>query len=425
VDARRGHERVPRGSRRLAARAIESRIEPVTDERDPLSPAAPATLASPPAAFTISAGASSTAGTAEPAREEDEPPPNRHVWSHIFNVLVLVGGSIGLAVMMHELGWAGVRDVFQRVGWWAAVIVGLDLLDLVLDAGAIAAFLLPASHQISFWRVFAAQASGRAINIFVPGGVVGEATKVTMLVSCAPKNRVLLAIVLFNLATFYISVAILIVGVPITLYFVHMPHELAVLAWAGLAIMIGLVIAVGVIVHRGAIHTAMATLRGLHIISKERAERWGGKLAELDQNLQHLQSGRVPGAKLAIGLLIAERAVAWITTVVVLHAIGVRLHPTLVIGVLSVGVIINWMSAVVPFGVGVQDGSNYALFEVLGSSGALGVLFTLVNRARTLVVAGIGFAIMAFAHTANRGVVRRRQRDYVRRTTQNPRVIGG
>jgi hypothetical protein len=355
----------------------------------------------------------------------EEPAPNRHVWSHLFNILVLVGGSIGLAVMMHQLGWAAARDVFTRVGRWSIVIIILDLLDMGLDAGAIAAFLLPTSHRISFWRVFAAQASGRAINIFVPGGVVGEATKVTMLVSCAPRNRVLLAIVLFNLATFYISVAILIVGVPITLYFVHMPHQLAVLAWAGLGLMIGLVIAVGVIVHRGAINTAMATLRGLHIISKERAERWHGKLAELDENLQHLQSGRVPGAKLALGLLVAERAVAWITTIVVLHAIGVRLHPTLVIGVLSVGVIVSWMSAVVPFGIGVQDGSNYALFEVLGSSGSLGVLFTLVNRARTLVIAGFGFVIMAFAHTANRTVVRRRHRDYIRRTTGSARVIGG
>lgn len=353
----------------------------------------------------------------------DEPAPNRHVWSHVFNILVLVGGTIGLGVMMHQLGWDEARDVLVRVGRWAAVIIGLDVLDMVLDAGAIAAFLLPASQRISFWRVFAAQASGRAINIFIPGGVVGEATKVTMLVSCAPKNRVLLAIVLFNLATIYISVAILIIGVPITAYYVDMPHQLAVLVWVGLGLMIAVVIAVGVIVHRGAIHTAMTTLRGLHIISKERAERWGGKLAELDQNLQHLQSGRVPGAKLAVALLIAERAVAWLTTIVVLHAIGVQLHTMLVIGVLCLGVLISWMSAVVPFGLGVQDGSNYALFEMLGSTGELGVLFTLVNRARTLAIAGVGFAIMAFAHTANRTVVRRRHRDYIRRTTGSARVI--
>ncbi|HET9991397.1 MAG TPA: lysylphosphatidylglycerol synthase transmembrane domain-containing protein [Kofleriaceae bacterium] len=399
----------------------------MTDDQDPEAAPPDLASASPMSASptTAPSTATSPSQSAPIAEVPVEPPPNRHVWSHVFNVVVLVGGSIGLGMMMHELGWANAKEVFEDVGWWAVVIVCLDLLDMAFDAGAISAFLLPSSHRISFWRVFAAQASGRAINIFVPGGVVGEATKVTMLVSCAPKDRVLLSIVLFNLATFYISVAILIIGVPITAYYVDMPHQLAVAVWAGLALMIGLVITVAVIVHRGAIHTAMTTLRGLRIISKERADSWHAKLAELDQNLKHLQSGRVPGAKLALGLLIAERSVAWITTIVVLHAIGVRLHPTLVIGVLSLGVLINWMAAVVPFGLGVQDGSNYAVFEMLGSSGALGFFMTLVNRARSLAIALIGLAIMAFAHTANRTVVRRRHRDYIRRTTGSARVIRG
>ena len=320
-----------------------------------------------------------------------EPPPNRHVWSHVFNILVLIGGTIGLGVMMHQLGWDTARDMFARVGRWSIVIVMLDLIDMVLDAGAISAFLLPASHRISFWRVFAAQAAGRAINIFVPGGVVGEATKVTMLVSCAPKDRVVLSIVLFNLATFYISVAILIVGVPITAYYVDMPHEVAVLVWAGLAIMIGLVIAVGVIVHRGAINTAMATLRGLRIISKERAERWHGKLAELERHLQHLQSGRVPGAKLALGLLISARSVAWITTVVVLHAIGVRLHPTLRrwgccrSASSSAGCRRSYRS-----GSGSRTAATTRCSTCSGSGGDTACSYTLVGRARTLAIAGSG-----------------------------------
>ncbi|MEO6776424.1 MAG: lysylphosphatidylglycerol synthase transmembrane domain-containing protein [Kofleriaceae bacterium] len=389
----------------------------MTGDRDP--------TAKPPSASVTAdpAGHSGPSPLSPAAASDDESPPNKHVWSHVFNVAVLIAGSIVLGVMLHELGWHHVREVFEGVGWWFAVIVGLDVIGMALDAGAIAAFLLPASRRIPFWRVFAAQASGRAINIFVPGGVVGEATKVTMLVSSAPRQRVLLAIVLFNLATFYISVAIVIIGVPITAYFVQMPHELAVFVWIALAILIVLVIGIGVIVHRGAINTAMTTLRGLHIISRERAERWHGKLAELDQNLKHLQSGRVPGAKLALGLLLAERAVSWSTTIVVLVALGVHLHPTLVIGVFSVGVLINWMSAVVPFGIGIQDGSNYALFDALGASGAHGVFVTLLNRARTLTIALLGLAIMALAHTSNRGVVRREHRAYAQRTLPNARVI--
>lgn len=357
----------------------------------------------------------------EQAQQDD--PPARHFWSHLFNVVVLIGGGIALAVMMHELGWNNAKEVFEDVGGWFFLILALDLLGMGLDAAAIKAFMQPANP--SYWKVFAAQASGRAINIFVPGGVVGEATKVTMLVSQAPKDRVLSAIVLFNLATFYISVAILIIGVPITMFAVDLPHELALIVWIGLAILITLVIALAVIIHRGAIDTAMTTLRGMRVISKERATKWKTQLAELDKHLKDLHSDENPGNRLALVLLLISRVVAWCSTVVVLGAVGLHLRPMLIIGVLSVGVLIAWISAIVPLGLGIADGSNYALFGALGSAGADGVFVTLLNRARTLAVALIGLAIMALAHTSNHTTVKRRHRDYVRRTTQNAKIVSG
>lgn len=353
--------------------------------------------------------------------DKPEEAPNRHFWSHLFNVLVLIGGGIALAVMMHELGWNNAKEVFEDVGGWFFLILALDLVGMGLDAAAIRAFMQPAKP--SYWKVFAAQASGRAINIFVPGGVVGEATKITMLVSQAPKDRVLSAIVLFNLATFYISVAILIIGVPITMFAVDLPHELALVVWVGLAILIALVIGLAVIIHRGAIDTAMTTLRGMRLVSKERATKWKTSLAELDKHLKDLHSDENPGNRLALALLLISRVIAWIATVVVLAAVGLHLRPMLIIGVLSVGVLIAWISAVVPLGLGIADGSNYALFGALGSAGADGVFVTLLNRARTLSVALIGLAIMALAHTSNHTTVKRRHRDYVRRTTQNAKII--
>jgi len=359
------------------------------------------------------------------AAGKHEEPPNRHFWSHLFNVLVLVGGGIALAVMMHQLGWANAREVFEDVGGWFILILGLDLVGMGLDAAAIHAFMQPESRMVSYWKVFAAQASGRAINIFVPGGVVGEATKITMLVSQAPRDRVLSAIVLFNLATFYISVAILIIGVPITTFAVDLPHELAVVIWIGLAILIALVVALAVIIRRGAIDTVMTTLRGLRVISKERATKWKTQLAQLDRHLKDLHSAENPGNRRALVLLLISRVVAWTSTIVVLAAVGLHLRPMLIIGVLSVGVLISWISAVVPLGLGIADGSNYALFGALGSAGADGVFVTLLNRARTLAIALLGLAIMALAHTSNHTTVKRRHREYVRRTAQNAKIISG
>ncbi|HEY0255286.1 MAG TPA: lysylphosphatidylglycerol synthase domain-containing protein [Kofleriaceae bacterium] len=351
------------------------------------------------------------ASEAPVAKPADEPAPSRHVWSHLFNIAVLIGGGTALAIMMRRLGWDNAKTVFEGVGMWFFIILGLDLVGMCFDAAAIHAFMRPEARMVSFWRVFAAQASGRAINIFVPGGVVGEATKITMLVSHAPRGRVLSSIVLFNLATFYISVEIVVVGVPITAFFVDMPHQLAVVMWVGLAVLVPLVIALAVVIHRGAGSTVLSSARRMRLISAERATRWKARLAELDKHLRDLSSTS-PGARRALAFLAAERVIAWIATTAVLHAIGHGLSVTLLIGVLSVGVLISWISAIVPLGLGIADGSNYALFDALGASGAHGVFVTLLNRARTLTLALIGLAIMAITHLVTRLEVRSRQRKF-------------
>lgn len=343
----------------------------------------------------------------------DEPPPSRHLFSHVFNMAVLVCGVTALVVMMDRLGLDNARAVFEGVGGWFFLIVALDLVGMALDAGAIHSFMRPEARMVSYWRVFAAQASGRAINIFVPGGVVGETTKVTMLVTHAPRDRVVSSIVLFNLATFYISVAIVLVGVPITLLFVDLPHELEHVIWVALAILVVVVVGIGILIHRGAIDTVLGSVR-LFGVSPERIARWKSKVGDLDRHLKELHADASPGTRAALILLGVSRVVAWTTTTVVLATVGVRLHATLLVGVLSVGVLVSWISAIVPFGLGIADGSNYALFDALGASGANGVFVTLLNRARTLAIALIGLAIMAVAHVVNRISVERRRRRFKR-----------
>ena len=346
---------------------------------------------------------------------DDEAPPSHHFWSHLFNILVLVGGAVALGVMMNRLGWSNAKSALFGVGGWFGVIVALDLVGMALDAGAIHSFMRPQADLISYWQVFAAQASGRAINIFVPGGVVGEATKISMLVSHAPRDRVVSSIVLFDLATFYISVAIVMIGVPITLLLVDLPHDLEIAVWTALAILVPVVIGLAVLVHRGAVGTLLKSVRSMRLISAERADKWKVSVKELDAHLRELHSDKSPGARTALVLLLISRVIAWVATTLVLTTTGVTLHPTLLVGVLSVGVLISWISAIVPFGLGIADGGNYALFDALGASGAHGVFVTLLNRVRMLAIALFGLLVMAIAHFANRVSVRRRHHRYANR----------
>lgn len=340
----------------------------------------------------------------------DAPKREGHFASHAFNVGVLVVGGAALAWMLHRMGWSNVRHVLGGVGGWFFLIVAFDIAALACEAAAIHQFMRPEQRMVKYWRVLAAQASGRAINILTPGGALGEATKITLLVSHAPRGRVVSSIVLLNLASFYLSVAILIVGVPITAVLVDLPHDLEVIVWIGLAVVVPLVIGLGIVIQRGALKTVLTAARGLRIISAERREKWSEKLLEVDRHLRELQSNQSPGVRGGLLLVCAARLCGWTATTLVLIAVGVHIHFALLAGVFSVGVLIGWMSAFIPFGLGIADGGNYALFGVLGATGASGVFVTLLGRARSLTLAMLGLLVMLAAHTSSRLEIARRNR---------------
>ena len=334
----------------------------------------------------------------------------RHLASHFFNIGVLVVGGAVLVWMLRRLGWDNVKDVLRGVGGWFAVIVALDVCALACDAAAIHQFMRPESRMVAYWRVLCAQASGRAVNVLVPGGALGEATKITMLVAHAPRGRVVGAIVLFNLASFYLQVAIVIVGVPLTAVLVDMPRELQIVVWTALAILVPIVVALVIAIQRGALETILGTARRVHIVSNERAQRWHDKVMDVDRRIREVQSSPTAGTRLGLLLICASKLFSWSAATVVLYTVGVHLGFTVLVGVFSVGTLIGWVSTFVPFGLGVADSANYALFNVLGAAGAHGVFVTMLGRARSLTLALVGLSVMACAHASSRIDVARRNR---------------
>lgn len=338
-------------------------------------------------------------------------PHERHLASHLFNLAVMVFGAGALTWMMHELGWAQLRDVVSGVGSSFAIILALDATAVLLDARALHTFMRPEARMVSYWRVVAAQVSGRAVNVVTPFAALGEATKLTMLVNHAPRARVLSAIVLANLAGLYLSVTVMLIGTPITLLLVDLPRSLKLTVAVGLAILVLLMVALGVVIRRGAVSTITAGLHRLRLISAARLERWRDHLRDIDHHIGELHGARSAGTWKGLVWVLVSRLVTWTSTMTLIHAVGAAITPRLVIGVLSVGVLISWIASVVPLGLGLADGGNYALFDLLGASGAHGAFVTMLNRVRSLAIALVGFVVMAIVHVLNRiSLVRRHRR---------------
>lgn len=330
--------------------------------------------------------------------------------ARIFNVVMFVVGGLALWWMLRNQSWAELRGYLANVGWWFALILALELAALLCDAAALHAFMRPEARMIPYWRVLGAQSSGRAINVLTPGGALGEATKLAMLVSHAPRARVLSSLVLWNLTQAYLSIGVMLLGIPITLLLVDLPPTLRVTVGVGLAVIIPGVIALAVLIHRGAVSTIVGTLRRLRLVSPDRAVRWKARLVEVDRHIRELHQSRSAGTWKGILWVLASKLLTWTELVLLLAVIGVPLSAAMILGVLSIGVLLSWVSNVVPLGLGIADGSNYVLYDLLGATGAQGLIVAMVSRARSVLIAILGLGAMAAMSIADRFAAARLQR---------------
>ncbi len=344
---------------------------------------------------------------ARPAAAADDGNGRTGKWGTIFNLAMMVAGGVALYFLLQHLGWDELVSMLAGAGGWFALVLGLELVSLCMDAAALHAFMRPEARMISYWRVLGAQASGRSLNVLMPGGALGEPTKLMLLSTHAPRSRALSSLVLLSLTMAYISVTVMLIGIPITMLLLDVPQPVKVSVGIGLAIVLPAMIALTVVVRRGAVSTVVGVMQRLRIVKPARAKQWRAKLVDVDRHIRELQTHRSQGTWKGILWVFGSKLVSWTSSMTLISAVGVDLSPSVVIGALSVGMLIGWISQIVPMGLGLQDGGNYALFGILGATGPQGLLVAMLQRARSVSVAILGLCAMAVLTVVNRLAARR------------------
>ncbi len=317
---------------------------------------------------------------------------------HLVHIAALVIGLLALAFLLDQVGIVGIQDAVLATGAWFAVIAAIDLISVFSDAAALHSFIRPLA-PIAYLRVFAAQASGLAINRLTPGNSLGEPIKVTMLMANVPEAAAVAAVVLFNMTTMIVAVSAIVIGVPLTLLMLDLPSQVELVVMIVTALLLGVVIGVVLLARKGALASLIDGIASIRIISAARATRWQLRIAAIDDNVRRFGDA---STRRALGFVILSRMLNWTGTVVILHVADVPLTAPLVIGMLSVGILVTWMSNVIPLGLGLADGGNYLLYKVLGSAPVAGLAFAMINRLRTCLLASMGLTVMAIASLVDR-----------------------
>jgi uncharacterized protein (TIRG00374 family) len=303
---------------------------------------------------------------------------------------------IGVVALIITIAYVGVDTIFGHlaaIGLWFGVLLAIELVSTLLDAGAV--YLMTRGRGgPSFYKVCVAQLAGRAVNMVTPAANVGEALKVGLLARTSPTRRATAAIMFVGFASTIVSLVVVAIGSLATAFLFELPSSgrLAL----GIAGGLGAVVAIAMValVRHGVLDTTARVARRLRLISQQRLERWRTPIKEIDGRLRG-EELEVDHRRSATILLVLSQALQRLMVWVAIVAAGYSLGTPQLVAILSAGVVLTWISTLVPLGVGVAEGGNAAMFAVIGAPASLGVALALARRMNQIVFALIGFIVLA------------------------------
>lgn len=324
--------------------------------------------------------------------EVASPQPGRPRWARWLTLSVTAVAIVALVATVWSVGLGTLYAQLRSIGWWFAIILGLEAVATLCDAAILHGFLGPARPRPGFLRVLEAQVAGRAVNVVTPMASLGEATKATMLMRHTEAGRAVATVVRFNLVFIAVNLAVVLVGAPICAGVLPLPPWMARTLWIGTGAAVAIGLGLAAMVRAGLVASLMRLLRALRIISRQRLGLWRDRLRTLDATMR----GEGGVRSWAPGLwAVPSKLIVWVSAWLVLYANGQPPSFGVMAALASAGTLINAAANVVPLGLGVSEGGTAALMAALGESPTLGVTMVVARRVVFLTYAALGLVVLA------------------------------
>jgi hypothetical protein len=311
----------------------------------------------------------------------------------------IVLGLIALAITVWAVGVDTLVAHLRAIGPWFAVLLVIEGAATFCEAGS--TYLMTRGPGGPAWRkVWVAQFAGRAVNSVTPGANLGEALKVSLLARECSTQRIVAGVMYTALATAIVALTFVAAGSLVTAIAFPLPRAALIVLVVSGVLATALAAALVIMVRRGMLSAFARTAARLHLISAARLARWADRLEDLDARLRGDVMGqhRVGAASLVVVAQLLQRGAVCAT----IFATGYTLGIPQLIAILSAGVLLGWVCNVVPLGIGVAEGGNFALFAALGAPASLGVALALAKRVNQIVFAALGFGVLAADRIAER-----------------------
>ncbi|MEP6866442.1 MAG: lysylphosphatidylglycerol synthase transmembrane domain-containing protein [Deltaproteobacteria bacterium] len=347
---------------------------------------------------------------------------SRPTWARWVTRISLVIAVVALVWTIRDTGLATIGRYFKRIGWWWFAVIALEVVITSLDAVAIRAFMSPEQDRVRLRSALLSQLAGRSVNAVTPSGQLGEAVKVSVLTEHVSQSRAVATILLYNVVSFTVELAMVAVAAPFVALLVPMPSSLRwVMLGAGVLCAV-LAIGLYMLVHKGVMASLARVARKIYVpglaalrrriwkqqnpshylLSAETAEALHDSLTAVDDKMRVSEGARARDRISGIAAVTMSRLTSMTLSLLILHAVGESITVGFVAAYTVGGFAIYMLSTLVPMGLGISEGGNYWLFRALGENPARGVTLVVARRVTVVLYAAIGLVLVAASETVAR-----------------------
>ena len=307
-------------------------------------------------------------------------------------LLVAVLGVSLLGYLVCRTGVANIVQHTKQVGWGLALVFALGGVAHLVKTWAWRLTFQCDLSKVSLGRSFALRLISEAAAMFgLPGQVLGEAARVSLLGSSVPvANRIAAATLdrgLYTVTAAMVSVA----GMLAAVLILPLSHRwrLYALLFAGSVAMFLVVVAVAMLRRWpviSAVTRAFGRLPGL----RTWLEREQSVVDAAENNLLGFYHEAPKAFWGALSLNLLSQVLAVLEVYVLLRFMGARISFLGAFVLEAFTKFINVIGAINPGNVGTYEGGNMIVSKLFGVTSAAGLTLGLCRRARTLFWAGIG-----------------------------------
>lgn len=312
----------------------------------------------------------------------------------------LLAFALGAAVFAYLVARIGVGHLLSdaaRTGWLFLPIFLLYGVVYLCNAWAWWLTMADEPSHPPFWRTYAILAAGFSLNFVTPMvNVGGEPFKIAAVAPWLGLRRAAGSVVIYQiLHTLGMLLSFL---TAVVLGVVLLPHSGPVLA--SLAVSFAVLSALTLLLltghRRGGLERLLDVMHRIPVVDHlaRRLEPKRATLAQMDEQITDFYHRRPRRFVQALVLEYVSRSIFMVEYMLI--AMGVGLNITFaqayVIGGLTS--LIQNLIFIVPFEVGIKEGSLYLVFQLLGLDPGLGVYTAIVSRVRDLAWIGGGLGLV-------------------------------